>query len=214
MRNRIILYIFIIVISIAIGLSPVTKWVYDYFNPANRSGLSRLIFSTTEGEYKIYLNNTVLGETTNTEKTKIFNTINPGQNTLKIERKSDNNFYFTFIKEITFLPATEVSISWVSGPTLESSSGVIKYFVLNQEDTATVEFITFPSNSMIVNDEKQLPEKTIKVSDGNKRVYTISNGQGFETKEVEISLTTDESNKTIKEFKLIVEVYLYKQPFF
>lgn len=202
-------------VLLALAFLPVWDKIYSAFEPKGRQGgTSELSFQSIAGNYSVFLDNKLLGEVED-GKSKDFVKVEPGRHLVKIVRKSDvTNFYHVLERNLDFLPATSVEIAWEAGPTLESSSGTIKYFtqIVNPKG-AELYILTFPNDSEVEFDSRKSEGNLFEINDTATHSVKVSNGEGFESKETSVNLTDENTKKILTDLRLVLEVYLYKQPF-
>lgn len=205
----------ICLILVFFTLTPVWRYIYKAFEVKGLQGnYSQLQFESLRGVYEISIDDEVKGEVSDKQK-KEFPQIKPGMRKIKIVRKSDvPDFFYTMERTFEFIPSSQLEISWDAGPTLESSSGSIKYFTQIVKPTGSEVFIrTFPNNATVEFDSKKSNENVYEVFDTATHYVRVSNGDGFEDYFTKINLTNEGTNKVLTNLKLVIEVYLYKEPF-
>jgi hypothetical protein len=204
-------YVFLTLLAV----SPIWDRVYKSYSTQKYTGTySQLLVKSLRGDYEIYVDNVLKGEVKSKESKELAQ-IQPGDRLLKLVRKSDiNGFFYTLEKIINFMPSSQVEVEWESGPNLESSSGVIKYFKeIIKPDGVQVYILPFPVNASILLDEKKVSGNTFDIYDTLDHSVKISNGDGFENKIISFNLSNQMTMKTLTNLRLNIEVYLYKQPF-
>lgn len=212
--KRVIFYIVVVIVAVAIGLSPAGKWFYSYFGGESRSGVSQLSVKSARGDYTVFIDGNSVGKVED-GKTQLFAKINPGNRDVKLVRDTDvTGFYFDFSRKIEFTPSSQVEIEWDAGPTLESSSGTVKYFTeIEKPEGSEVLVEAFPADAKILLDGKESENDVFEILDGTIHTLRVSNGEGYESKDIDIAIRDEQTNKVLTNLRLIVEVYLYKQPF-
>lgn len=209
------IFIVITAIVIFVILSSPSFWNWIYQNGRiEKKGFSQLKFSSIAGDYEIFIDDKLLGDVRDKEE-KLFVRIEQGERVLKIVRKSDiKNFYYTLIRQINFMPSAQVELKWEAGPTLESSNGILKYFVnVVNPNGAELLIEPFPADSIIKINTEKIDKKLIEVRDTNQMIINVSHGEKFIPQEFVILLRDENTNTVPKNVRLIVEVYLYKKPF-
>lgn len=209
------LFILLVVVLGLLSFLPIWNWIYGIFEDKGREGnISQLSVKSLRGEYNIYLDGSLLGKIDNQQQNE-FVRITPGRHTVRLERISDVvDFYYVLERPVDFLPSTQVEIEWEAGPTLESSSGTIKYFTeIIKPEGAEVYVLTFPQSATVEFDSKKTDAHTFEVLDTNTHTLKVSNGSGFASQSIDVNMKDDSSTKVLTNLKLVIEVYLYKQPF-
>lgn len=213
--RKIAIFIFLAAILSLLSFTSYGDSVYQFLgNRYGNSNYSQLKFTSLKGEYKIFLNEKQLGVIKDGE-TNDFLKIRPGLNEVKIERVSEpKDFYFTLVRQLKFIPAAEVEIIWEAGPTLESSSGTIKYFTqIAKNDGAEVYVSPFPNNAEVEFDGRKSEANTFSVGDTRDHTISVSYGEGFEQQNIKVNLTNEFTKKVLTNLRLVVEATLYKEPF-
>lgn len=202
MKNLIyvILIIFVLIISFIIYafVTPSVLQVEEKFGQIN--------FRSLSGEYDLYWNNQYIGSV-NEGENKTFFKLKSGTFPFKVIRKSPlKDFFYEFNKNLTLLPNSEIVMEWEAGPTIESSSGVLKYFVESTKPNIIIN--TYPNEASVYLDE-QLVEKILPLENIKRDAIrlNIKYKEGVEEKNILIN------TKFNGNISMIVEVYLYIQPF-
>lgn len=210
--KKALIVIFAIILTVAL-LSPA---FWDLVSPSNaedEKGFGQLKVQSFAGEYEVYVDKNLIGSVEDKGE-KVFTRISSGKREVAIVRKSSvDNFYFKLIREIDFLPSTQVELNWEAGPSMESSSGILKYFtrVINPGGSELL-VIPFPADSEILINSSKPERNLIDITDIGERKVLVKNSEQFIPNEFTVFLK-DESNNTVpKNIRLIVEVYLYKKP--
>jgi hypothetical protein len=209
------LFIVIVVVLGLVSFLPVWSWIYSGFEDRGRQGnFSQLSVTSVNGDYTVYVDNELVGKVAD-KKQNDFSKISPGRHTVKLVRDSGvQGFFYALERPLEFLPSSQVDISWEAGPTLESSAGTVKYFTsIVKPDGAEVYVLTFPQSATVEFDSKKSEANVFEIQDTKTHTIKVSNGSGFAAQTVDINLTDDGSKKLLTNLKLVVEVYLYKQPF-
>lgn len=216
-NKQIIIYLVILLIPLIVLMIPsVTNTLYQNFagKEKHRDGASQLSFRSNGGDYDIILDGEKIDEVLDNSE-KLITGIPSGVHELTISRKSDiEKYYYEHKRNIDFLPSAEVKIEWESGPTLESSSGIIRYYTnIIKDDGAQVYILPFPIDSKVEFNGAVAEDNVFDVNDTNNYQIGISNGQGFDKRELQVNLSDGDSGQVLTNLRLLVEVYLYKQPF-
>jgi hypothetical protein len=209
------LIILTFIVLLGISFLPFWSKIYKIFNrKVSQTNFSQLSVRSLSGDYEIYVDDKKVGDVKDKEQ-KSFVQIESGVRKVRLVRPSPvKDFFYTLERNIEFLQSSQVEIEWESGPTLESSSGTIKYFSkIVKSDGAQVYVLPFPNNSEVFFDNRQSVGNAFDVFDTASHTIRISNGEGFEPKIMEINLTDQNTKKVLKDIKLVVEVYIYKVPF-
>lgn len=203
--KKVIFYI-ILIISILI-LSSATFWNF-IGGIGNNSKNALLNFKSLFGNYNIYIDEELKAEVLDKQSTTI-SQITSGNHNLRIERISNSGkIYHIFEKKIKFYPNSQVQVEWESGPTLESSNGIIKYFTDGYSTTGTeLDVIVFPLDAEVRINDEIISNPSILIKDEDMVNIKISK-EFYESKELDLQLSAVQDGT-----KHIVEVYLYKIPF-
>ncbi|MCX8035021.1 MAG: hypothetical protein N3A71_01910 [Candidatus Dojkabacteria bacterium] len=202
MKN--LIYI-ILVISVLI----ISFIVYAFITPSviqTEEKFGQINFKSLSGEYDLYWNNQYIGSV-NEGENKTFFKLRAGTFALKVIRKSPiKDFFYEFNKNLTLLPNSEMVMEWEAGPTIESSSGVLKYFVQSAKPNIIIN--TYPNEASVYLDD-QLVDKILPIENIKKEAIwlKVKYKEGVEEKTVLIN------TKFNGNISMIVEVYLYIQPF-
>lgn len=188
--------------------------VIDSSNNWGDKQSSELMFTSLYGEYNIFIDNKLIGYINNGDS-KIFYSILPGIRNIRVERINLNNqnFYFTLNRDIIFEPSTRVEIKWEAGPTLETSRGIIKYFI-KKFSPKGIELIIKPfwPNTYVLYNSELLKEQTLIIEYPQLLKFSVvGKNNDFESLDIEL-IIQDEFEQVPKNLQLIVEVYLYKNP--
>ncbi len=213
--RRAALFVVILILLVAGAFFPGWNWVYGVLTPKGRPGnFSQLNFKSTNGAYDIYIDGEKKASAKDKEE-QIVPQIKPGFHSVKLVRSSRTpGFFYTLERSIEFIPAAQVEIKWEAGPTLESSSGTVKYFSqINKSGGSDVYILPFPKNATVEFDSRRGDANVFEVLDTATHTIKVSNGSGFETQTVQVNLIDETTNHVLTNLKLVVEVYLYKQPF-
>ena len=188
---------------------PTWDWFFNFFKDRD-STISQLLVTTPKSTAKIYIDDQVRG-TTQTDKEFAITGISKGSHKIKIARISDpSGFYQDFEKTLDFIPGTAVQVVWSAGPSTESSSGIIKYFKKQiASSTPQVKVYPYPADSAINFDDAK-SDSSIVLNDTKKHTMKISK-EKYISQEVPIQMT-DSNGTLIKDYDLVVEVYLYQVP--
>ncbi len=211
MKRLIIVIIFCVLFIIL--LSPAFwTWVYNG-SITQTKGVSLLKFVSIAGDYNIFIDNDFLGMV-QSKKEKVFTGINPGKRTLKVQRVSElEDFYFTFSREVDFMPFTQVELEWEAGPTLESSNGVLKYFTESSKlNTTELVIDTFPIDCTVYINDQIVQNKIIEIVNPVEHNVRVSHTSRYVQKDFSILLLDPNTNEVPKNIRLNIEVYLYKRP--
>lgn len=209
------LFVGIVLVLGLISFLPVWNWVYGIFEDRGRQGnFSQLNVKSIRGDYDVYVDGDLVGKVNDKEENN-FTKIKPGRHVVKLIRKSEvQDFFYTLERPVEFLPSTQVDINWESGPTLESSSGTVKYFSQIIKPTGSeVYLLTFPQSADLEFDSKKSDQNVFEILDSKQHTIKVSNGNGFETQRINVNLSDESTKKVLINLKLVIEVYLYKQPF-
>jgi len=198
---------------ILIFIPLVWNWISDFTNTSESIEYSQLQFTSIEGDYLVFVDDRQVGRVEN-KNTKVFAKIESGERVIKIVRSSNQeNLYFILERKINFSPRTQTEIVWSSGPTLESSEGVIKYFGSSSSPTGTrVILTTFPTFAKVKLNEREIGREFI-VDNIETNKLIVSAGENYNSRELELRLKDDSTNTPPKNTSLNIEVYLYKRPF-
>jgi hypothetical protein len=209
------LFICIVVVLGLVSFLPVWNWIYGVFEDRGRQGnVSQLSVKSLRGDYEVYIDGESIGKVLDKQQNE-FPKIKPGRHTIKLVRQAQNpDFYYVLERPVDFLPSSQVEITWEAGPTLESSTGTVKYFTsIVKPEGAEVYILTFPQSAAVEFDNRRSEANTFEILDTNNHTLKVSNGSGFTTQTMDINLTDEGSKKVLTNLKLVIEVYLYKQPF-
>lgn len=203
----------IFVVLAATSFLPFWNDVYSFFNTRSRKGeFSQLNFRSLDGEYTVYIDNEDKGKVKDKEQ-RDFTQIKPGLRSIKLIRTSSiKDFFYTLERSIYFLPSSQVEISWEAGPTLESSTGVIKYFTEIAKQGSEVYIQAFPKNANVEFDSRKTEGNIFEVFDTNTHTVKVANGEGFDPQSFQVNLTDESTKKNLTGLRLVIEVYLYKRP--
>lgn len=205
----------IIAIVLGFTFTPIGTYFYKFLRVQGKQGnYSQFNFKSIRGTYEIFIDNT-LKETVEEGKSKEIILIEPGIRQVKVVRKSEiKDFFHQFERNISFLPNAAVEMEWDAGPTLESSSGVLKYFTKIVKQNGSEVFVsTFPDNAKVEFDSRRNNNNVFEVLDTATHTIRVSGNEGFDSKFVELNLTNESTKRVLTNLKLIIEVFLYKQPF-
>lgn len=171
-------------------------------------------FKSIDGQYDIFIDGEKKG-VVEAGAQEDFVQISPGKHVIKVVRQTSSpDFYYTLERNIEFLPSAQVEITWEAGPTLESSAGIIKYFTeISKHNGANVYIQTFPQNATVEFDSRKSEGNTFEIFDTATHTIKITNGDGFDTQSLSVNLTDVSTQKVLSNLQLVIEVYLYKQPF-
>ncbi|GIW57060.1 MAG: hypothetical protein KatS3mg083_005 [Candidatus Dojkabacteria bacterium] len=211
MKRLIIVIIFCVLLIIL--LSP-AFWTWVYKGSITQAeGVSLLKFVSIAGDYNIFIDNDFLGKVQNKQE-KVFTGIKPGKRILKVHRVSDfEDFYFTFSREVNFMPFTQVELEWEAGPTLESSNGVLKYFTESSKlDTTELVIDTFPADCIVYINDQIVQNRFIEITEPTEQYIRVSHTDRYVQKDFKILLINPNTNEIPKNIRLNIEVYLYKRP--
>ncbi len=205
--RKLISYIVAFVIIIVFSLPQTWNVIYSYL-PTNTQ-VSQLNFKSLFGDYSISIDGIETG-IVNDKQSRIFTKIHSGERLVKIRRISEiNDFYYLFEKKINFYSGTEVDIEWESGPSIDSSNGIIKYFREAKNSQGTeLNFITFPSNSTVEINDNVNELKKLQLNDSQTYKVKVKNNESYETRDFQIKLNTAQKN-----LSHTIEIYLYRKPF-
>lgn len=208
-KNIIISLIIFSLLGIFLSFIPVWGWFFDFFH-SDTALVSQLLVTTPRSSATIYIDGKLKGKTEADKQFTISN-IGRGNHNIKIDRISDpDHFYIPFEKNLDFVPSTAVQINWSAGPSVESSSGFIKYFKKQIEDSSTKARISvYPSDSSITVDSAYSNGEYI-INDIKSHKIVIGKTNYF-GQDINI-LMTKSNGERIVGYDLIVEVYLYKNP--
>jgi hypothetical protein len=210
MKRILILIIFGVLLSIF--LSPILfTWVYS--GREETEGVSIFKFVSLAGDYNIFIDDVFLG-TVQHQKEKVFTGIKPGKRMLRVYRLSEvDNFYFSFVREVSFMPFTQVELEWEAGPTLESSNGVLKYFTeAFHSNNAELLIDPFPQDATISINNISIQNRLVEITDTQEKIIRVSHSDRYVPKDVKILLINPNTNAVPKNVRLNIEVYLYKRP--
>lgn len=205
----------VLLVLIVLAISPAWPLVYNKLLVHGASdAYSQLLFESLNGEYSIHIDREFKTDVKEHERKEIFQ-IQPGKHLVQIKRKSEvENFYYVLERTLEFYPSSQVEIVWEAGPTLESSSGNIKYFVGIVKPGASEVYVqTSPSEARVEFDSKYSSGKLFEVTDIRTHTLRVSNGKGFEEYVTKVNLRNESNKKVLENLRLIIEVYLYKSPF-
>jgi hypothetical protein len=209
------LFLAMVVLLGLVAFLPAWNWFYSAFEDRGRQGnFSQLSFTSTTGEYEIYIDGQSQGTVSNKEQ-KDFAKIKPGSHVVKITRKSDiADFYYVLERPIEFLPSSLVEIVWEAGPTLESSSGTVKYFTQAVKPNGSeVYVLTIPQSATVEFDSRKSDSNVFEILDTKTHTLKIENGTGFESQTIQVNMNDEATKSVLSDLRLVIEVYLYKQPF-
>jgi hypothetical protein len=209
------LFLGICAILVLLAFTPFWGYIYQFFQAKGLQGnYSQLHFQSSKGDYQVFIDNELKGEVADKQK-KDIPQVKPGSRTIKIVRKSElSDFFYVLEKTIEFIPSSQVEIEWEAGPTLESSTGTIKYFnEIIKPDGAEVYIRPFPNNAIVQFDSKTTEGNTFDVFDTKNHTIKVSMDEDSESITSKINVTDESTNKVLKNLKLVIEVYLYKMPF-
>lgn len=183
---------------------------------------SQFTIESISGDYDIFIDD----KNVQSVRDKTFKTIpniEPGLREIKLKRTVEGkveDFFYVFEREIFFLPGFEVKFSWDAGPSLDSSTGVLQYFKDHIGNKGVELFLlTTPKIDTLVSINDN--QKKENLNNYNLATNKITNiliepvEKGFEAAQVKIDLSQSFSSasKLNSNLQLIVEVFLYKQPF-
>lgn len=206
----------IVISAIILTVALLSPAFWDLVSPNNdedEKGFGQLKVQSLAGEYEVYVDKNLIGSVEDKGE-KVFTRISAGKREVEIVRKSSvDNFYFKLIRQIDFLPSTQVELNWEAGPSMESSSGILKYFTrVTNPGGSELLVIPFPADSEILINSSKPERNLIDITDIGERKVLVKNSEQFIPNEFTVFLK-DESNNTVpKNIRLIVEVYLYKKP--
>jgi hypothetical protein len=204
----------ICIVLIALAFLPVWDWIYSLLRTPNRDGsFSQLHFKSLAGDYDIYIDGEKLG-TVKSGEIGDFTKIALGNRNVKIIRSSSNpDFYYILERNLVFIASAQVEIEWEAGPTLESSSGVVKYFTeVSKPEGAELYVLPFPNNATVEFDMKRSENNSFEILDVNPHSIKVSLDKGFESQTLSVNMTDTNNQKVLRNLKLVIEVYLYKVP--
>lgn len=207
-----ILLLLLIVACAGLAATPAWDYVYKWFVPET-TAVAQLRVSSPDSTLLIYIDDEYVGETS--DGTLIIPDVSAQRHTLKLIRDSSNEtFYAPFERELTFMEGSEVEIEWLSGPTLSTSQGVIRYFRERPEaDSAPrVFFVVYPDDANVMMDNLTVDPEALsaEIPTGSGSEHTISvSKEGYETSEFVINTGLF---GTRRDADLVIEVYLYQPP--
>lgn len=206
--RRVIIIIVTISLIVLLSLPPVWQYIYDLF-PSTPTETAQLNFKSLFGQYNVFIDGKKIGEVKDKES-QVFTKIESGERIVRVSRSSDiSGFYYVLEKTINFLPNTQVDIEWESGPTIEASNGIIRYFTQINNDSGTeLSIIPFPSNAKVEINSTSVENNRILITKTDGVKVIVSSGDIYEIKEFEVKYSSVRKN-----VRNTVEVYLYKKPF-
>lgn len=214
--KNLLAFVFLVLVIVLIGFPNVSNFLYkDVLGlGGSKETTSQLNFKSINGEYKIYINDTEIGEVQDGLQ-NIFPLIEPGENTLKVVRQSDvEDFFYVLERRINFISGSEVKVEWEAGPSLSSSSGVIQYYKeINSNDGTRVLVSPFPKDSKVEFNSRTAQDNLVLVTSIEDQNIKVSNDNGFENKELTVNLQDGDSEQVLNNLQLVIEVFLYRQPF-
>jgi hypothetical protein len=204
--KKFIFYIVAVILIILLSLPWTWQSIYRTFG--NSSANAQLHVRSLFGDYEVYIDNNLIGQVKDKE-IKLFPQIQSGKREIKLVRiAEENDFFHIFTREIDFLPNSRVTIEWESGPTLESSNGMLRYFSPSRSPDGTqIVVIPFPPNAKVYFDGTESAFRQIIVSETKSINIKVESDEIYESQDIEIELSTIEKN-----IKHTVEIYLYRKP--
>ena len=148
----------------------------------------------------------------------IYTRIDPGNHRIKIISSEDQNINYE--KDIIFERATKVTIDWTFGPTQDTSSGIVKYFIKKTSDVNKIRIIPNTPDVRIKVDGNLNLDNLINADGVKHSVEITKNGYLPKTLTLQhINLQTNDpkiandDKQKYDSYDLVVEVTLFQIPF-
>ncbi|MEI7604420.1 MAG: hypothetical protein WCJ19_05370 [bacterium] len=182
-------------------------------NDVNMSGLE----VSTNSDADIYVDGSKIGSSSK-DKSLFYTKIDPGKRRIKIIKINDDSVKYE--NDIIFEKGTKTTVQWDFGPTSETSSGIVRYFIKKIGDKNKIRVISLTQKSEIFVDGT-LNNDGIIEADGIDHNIEVSK-EGYLSKNITLSLANKTSGSSqissqdkekYDDYDLVVEFTLFQIPF-